>query len=411
MDKNNQNIRNLLYKKRGALGWREDKLMQPLMRHFEKELKLNPNALEGIEPVHSLDELKALHDKYCIEDATVISESPATEGTAPPASETQNAAGESPASEPAPQGFDNQETERPDPMNRQSPKVRGYVLDQSRMNPDQTTQPTPGGSPNIGEPKSYQEAFKMEDGALPGKDKGSPGSGTSEGGSGGMKPPKKDPPFNPAFDDMGRAKQNKQTRRFAKYITEFVCTLLEYGYVWWTTKDITDVKLMQYELNNEMDLNLMVSLDGVQEQTVKSFFQRQCIEAKKESKISQEDREELSDALADVMMEKGIAPTPTQVLIMTAGKIIAFQGLKAFMQGSQINNLLGQLREMHNGAGPAQQAHEVHDQPRGQGESQDEGQNEYENPGRGRQSHDFMEESEHFSHAPEVSQEIANITG
>ena len=61
----------------------------------------------------------------------------------------------------------------------------------------------------------------------------------------------KTPPVNPYFDDQSNALKKKQTKRFAKYITAFVCFALEKGYVWFATKDINEAKMIEYELKKD----------------------------------------------------------------------------------------------------------------------------------------------------------------
>lgn len=354
-----KNIKQALFRKRGAPSWKEDKLLRPLMKHFEEQLKTNPQALDGIHAAASWDELKALHDKYCIEEAEVLSYTPNPEEGAKDVSNPEQEAADKEAADAASQskeathGFENNEVPV-DPMNRQTAHVRDYVLDPAPIdNPDQAKdRPQAGGTPDLREPSSFSEAFKLPEGFGEKDNKGQDKTGQQGGnGQSGPSQPKKErePAFNPAFDDMSGAKKLKQTRRFAKRITSLVCNLLEHGYVYWVTKDITEAKLVEYELNDEMDLNLLISLDGVQEQTVKAFFQRMCADAKKDSKISDDDREELADALAEVMMEKGIAPTPMQNLLVVGGEIIIAKAIPAIAASAQINSLLNELRKMKQG--------------------------------------------------------------
>lgn len=374
-------------------------MLNPLIEHFRKELEKNPNALDGIEKAHSFDELKYLHDKYCIEEATILSETP---NDPDPGQGGTTAPEPSAKKEQAPANFDNNEVPM-DPMNRQNPHVRDYVRDPAAIdNPGQKDKPQIGGTPDLAEPITYEQAFRMPDGMPDEKDnkQGQASSGDS-GQGGGPRPPKKErePAFNPGFDDMSHSRKTKQTRRFARRITDLVCNLLEHGYVWYVTRDITESKLIQYELNDEMDLNLLVSLDGVQEQTVKAFFQQQCLQAKQDSKISDDDRDDLADALAEVMMEKGIAPTPTQNLIITGGEILLRKGIQAITAASQVTALLNQLREMKKG-GVEDQGTEYAGEPQSAQQPQPEPQ----------RPHPSQTVDTFGAGKDEVSMEIANLS-
>ena len=96
-----------------------------------------------------------------------------------------------------------------------------------------------------------------------------------------------------------------------------------------------------------MDLSLLVSLEGGQEVTVKQFFESQCVRAGVLSKIPESDKSDLADALAEVMMEKGIGPTPTQELMLITLTIFGRQALVLIELKSQTNGLLNQLRTMN----------------------------------------------------------------
>lgn len=345
----NKTIQSLIFKKRGNPSWKERKLLDRLVEHFEKEIQQNPNALDGMEPAKSFDELKFLHDKYCIEEASILEPEADASVSAEPGkgdndSKASTLESEVPADEPL------------DPMNRQAPKVRDYVLEKTSMEPADQSQkgnnnyaPPAGGSPVIPEPTSFEDAFTLPSGNMVGDEEKKGGQNQSDQNGAKQQEKKKERPFNPGFDEMSGDRKRRQVRKFANRITNMVCNLLERGYEWYVTKDITEVQLIQYELNDEMDLNLLVSLDGVQEQTVKAFFQKECLRAKADAAISQDDREDLADALAEVMLEKGIAPTPMQTLIMTGLEIVAKQGIKAMVASSQITALLTQLRQMKQG--------------------------------------------------------------
>ena len=133
----------------------------------------------------------------------------------------------------------------------------------------------------------------------------------------------------------------------AKAIVFGVCKLAEYGCVWWVTKDITEDKLIEYEINDTMDLQVLLTLDENQQITVRNWFSLQVKTANEILKISEEDKNDLADSLYEVMLEKGIAPTPMQELIINAvSTIVIGLGVKAFAMQQQVNSVLGQLMLM-----------------------------------------------------------------
>jgi hypothetical protein len=120
--------------------------------------------------------------------------------------------------------------------------------------------------------------------------------------------------------------------------------LTEKGFVWYANKDITEAKLAEYELNGEIDLNLLLTLEDGQEATVRQFFQSQLAAAEELLKITDEEKSDLTDALAEVMQEKGFAPTPAQELMLVAATIFGRQAITMLALKASTNNLLAQLR-------------------------------------------------------------------
>jgi hypothetical protein len=101
-----------------------------------------------------------------------------------------------------------------------------------------------------------------------------------------------------------------------------------------------------------MNLSLLVTLEDGQEATVKQFFQGQTMRAEQLAKIDPEEKKDLAEVLAEVLLEKGIAPTSSQELILIGFKIFGAQAISLLSLKSQTNALLGQLREMNSGTAP-----------------------------------------------------------
>jgi hypothetical protein len=147
---------------------------------------------------------------------------------------------------------------------------------------------------------------------------------------------------------MSSGKKRRSTKKFATYIVETVCMLAEKGFVWYANKDINESKLAEYEMSGEMDLSLLVTLEDGQEATVRQFFQGQTIRAEQLAKIDHEEKKDLAEVLAEVLLEKGIAPTASQELILIGLKIFGAQAIQLMALKSQTNTLLSQLRDMHS---------------------------------------------------------------
>lgn len=337
-----------IYQKRGNLNYKERRMIAEIEEAITKKFGNDPSIEERFSPATNFEQLKELHTRYCVEDV-----------------EFQDVKTDNSEEEIKMDSVMNDDTDLLDeddnsfidPMNREEPIVRDYVMDEdiSNANPsDKTEGPI---KTSFDEPASFEDAFN-----IPGQNIGQTDKSDSKkenqtlGGNnnqqkrpqstGGMKPQQ---PFNPDFDDMSNKKKKKSTQRFAKYIVETVCLLAEKGFVWYANKDINEAKLAEYEVSGEIDLSLIVTLEDGQEATIKQFFSIQCIKAEQLAVISKEEKDDLIDALAEVLMEKGVAPTPTQELMMISLKILGGQAVKLIALKSQTNDLLAQLRAMKKG--------------------------------------------------------------
>lgn len=360
-----------IYSKRGRTTYQEEKLIKALTKVLNAKRKVDPNFKFDV--VHSIDELKYLHDQHCIEDATIISETPHEEVEIKDSNISTNQNDNDMAEEtttekgnnftnPNEFQFETPDFETPDPFNEKNPKVRDYVLKDS-MSPDGQKRNEVGSTASLSEPTDHNSAFAFPD------DYDNDKKGNNKQSSSEPKKEKEEKPFNPGFDDMNGQKKSRQTKRFAKHIVEAVAMGLEFGFVWWTTKDINESALASYGLNDEMDLDLLLSMDEGQEITVRQFFADKCDQAREQGKISQEDKEDLADALADVLLEKGIAPTPVQTLIMVSLKVIGGQVMKAVVVKAEVGSVLNQLRSMHQ-SNPEPQIKEVRQERQSEAPSQ-----------------------------------------
>jgi len=239
------------------------------------------------------------------------------------------------------QGGDNAQPENTeakkkiDPMNREEVNVRDYVTEEGFKEGEVKDEPR---KTSFEQPKSWGESFSM------------PGTGASgPGGSKQNKIPKDDKkapeePINPSFNDMSSGRKKRSTKKFAKYIVEAVCMVGEYGFIWWTTKDINEIKLAEYEVSGEFDLTVLFTLETGQEVTAKQWFKDQCFTIDQLAKFDQEEKDDMAAVLAEVLESKGFAPTAEQELMIIAFKAFGQKALMAYGINKGIQQMLSQLK-------------------------------------------------------------------
>lgn len=330
-----------IYVKKGAKNYKENRLVKRLEQVLSRKMQENPEF--RFTPATDYDELQRLHDEHCVEDTTyeeIKDEKPQTQEQNKPSNEQQKESMEKEETSQinSVEKYDDNDTFI-DPLNREEPIVRDYVMSDEFAEEKVNKGPA---KTSFEEPKSFRDSFEIPD--------ENTDRNTTTGASTQQQKPKKDKPssepVNPNWDEMSGGKKKRSTKKFAKYIVETVCMLSEKGFVWYANKDINDAKLAEYELNDEMDLTLLVSLDEGQQLTVKQFFQMQCMKAEQLASIPAEEKLDLTDALAEVMLEKGIGPTPTQELLLISLKIFGGQVVNLITLKAQTNSLLMQLRSM-----------------------------------------------------------------
>ncbi len=322
-----------VYIKRGKPNYKESRMITALQKALSEKLSQDPSFTFA--PANNIEELQKLHTEYCTEtidfEEIKTEKKDSTESTDAGSSDTKTAVEND-------SELNNNNADIVDPFNNAEPIVRDYVLDDDGFsNPSKKANT---GKTNFGEPTSFGDSFE-----LPTADDEKNGKGLATPAN--KKDKKQSDPVNPAFDDMDGAKKKKSTKRFARYIVEGLCTLAEHGFVYAANSEINEAKLIEYEMTGEMNLNVVLTLDNNQEATVREWFVGMCLNAETLSKIGQDDRDELSDALAEVLMEKGIAPTPMQNLLMIAGKVFVIdKGLQLMKHKAETGSVLMQLRAM-----------------------------------------------------------------
>lgn len=354
-----------VYLKKTGLGTEERKMVRDLGKFLKTKQKAD--ATFELTPARNLSELKQYYIKYCTEEADIISETKDVKKETPPDIDDDESLINESKQEKEEYESERQEYKKNlhqtadimaeqttttssdpekefiDPLVRTNPVIRDYVQDDKMKRPEDKmseSQSNPSGT--IAEPSNFDEAFKTtgsqgQKSTQSGQSSFGLGADQKTNTGGPTKPqPKFHEPVNPANPDMAVSARNKKTKRYAKYIVEATAMLVEKGCIWWVTKDINDVKLAEYDLDKSMNLEVLFSMDGETNMTVREFFRMQCQIAEQSYKFTQEEKDELSEALYDVMIERGIAPTPMQHLMIVAVATIGSKGLTAFGQVMQI---------------------------------------------------------------------------
>ena len=343
-----------VFQKKGKVSYKETKLIPKVQEAINKLEAQNPNNLKDFKPATNIEELQALHDKYCVMDVEFTetkSNATDTKETYEQHKEFRESAKEEITSKDFKDDSDLYNDEEldnvSDPLNRNEPIINDYVQDLNLNAKSNLTQNT---NINFEEPTNFKDAFEIpSDNPINEADKRNMGEPEKKNIYAKQPPQQqqkqqKEAPINPDFNDMSGGKKKRSTKKMAKYIVEVICMLAEKGFVWYANKDINENKLAEYELSGEIDLRFMVTLTDNQRVTVKEYFLRQCFTAEQLAKIDEEEKNDLIDALAEVMMEKGIAPTPMQELILISVKMFGGQAAKLMVIKAETSSILNQLR-------------------------------------------------------------------
>lgn len=348
-----------VYNKRGKKNYKEVRIIKELEAELKIKVNEDPRLFHTFKPAETYEELQAMHAQYVSKDAE-FEEIEIESKTKTMAKNQKEAIDQEIDQEDTLEAIED-DNSFIDPFNRQEPTTYDYTND-GGFSKDSTPKNT--GQTDFAEPLSFNEAFEIpeegEDEEPVDNEINSNRQKDSNQQRAQKKPPKKEEPWNPSFDDMSGGNQKKSTRKFAKYIIEASCALAEKGFVWFANKEINDAKLAEYELSGEMDLSILVTLENGQEATVKQFFQQQCVTAEELAKFEEEEKKDMAEALAAVLLEKGIAPTVTQEALIVVFGVLVKKGAIILSLKSQTSSLLNQLRVMKN---PQQPQYEPQYQP------------------------------------------------
>jgi hypothetical protein len=233
--------------------------------------------------------------------------------------------------------------------------TRDYVMKKGFESDTDTANSNKNGQENRTfdrEPESWDDAFKIPEpddqqiyiddndnmdsnnGGSGGFTKNSSSSGGNSSSNGGgsqsssSKP--KQPPLNSSFNEMSGSKQRKNSKRMATMAIDVLSKFSEITFVYFCNKDITHERLIEMQDEGLIDLNFPIELEAGQQQAIRFFFMEQRLKAEELSKLDKEDREDLIEALTDVIMEKGVALTPIQQLGVTFASVFIKKGIEAF---------------------------------------------------------------------------------
>lgn len=321
-----------IYSKKGVLNFQEKKLKKALEEHLAK----NPEDFAGYETPTDFEGLKFWHDKITIKETPIISETPNED------------VGHEEFARQAKESLDREKQQQPDlftakedPMNREAPKIREYVLDDGFSDTKTDTQT----NSSYEEPKSFRESFEIpeqETGANDSSNK----SGQSKNIYNSPPPPKKD--ASPTDPDAKL--KRKSRKKFTRHAVNAVCALAGKGIVWYATKDITDAALAKAIAGDEISeqsLKLLVWLDNGAQGAVKTFFQQAIGDAQELAYFTEDEKLDLIEALDDFLEYKKIEISPGVELGAVFMGLMLDRALKAVMIKAKTNSILEQLKDMH----------------------------------------------------------------
>ena len=158
-------------------------------------------------------------------------------------------------------------------------------------------------------------------------------------------PKKEREPFNKEMNDL--PKRDKEVA--ASHVANMIMQLYEGANVWANKGMVfNEKKLNKLAQEGEVDFSIRIPLDYASNQTVTlSEFVNDFNSQQKDSLVvSKEFKEEVTPILERVLKKRGIGATDEQMLIFMFGKDIAVKGSMFFAARSQMNEIVGMMKEM-----------------------------------------------------------------
>jgi len=337
-----------IYSKLGKRSYKENRLIKDIQSEIEKKIAENPQLASKFRPASTFEELQLLHREYCSTDVEYEEISGSKEDDHAKFRDSMKESVEKiePTKEVEKSELPQDDYSFTDPFNDAEPIVRDYVMDNNFDKNPSTNSETSSNS-NFDEPTNFKDAFVMPDANTPNS------TGGNNGGGNNQKKQPKEEPLNPKYNEQSGGRKKRTNKKFAKYIVQAVCMLAEKGFVWWTTKDISESKVVEYELNGEMDLSILLTMQNGQKATVKQWFQSQRFKSEELGKYDKNEIEDLSDALAEVLDKKGVSPTEEQELMIIAASVFGSKLMAAIEIKKDIGNVIQQLKEIQQSGAQA----------------------------------------------------------
>lgn len=327
-----------LYLKKGNISSEEKKYIKQL----EKFMSSSPET--EIKPAKNFSQLKKLYEKHCVETVDfeetektdgdreldrILEEQQKEKGSS--LNDDEPIENDSDIKDDSTNDYESNvdKTDFIDPFNKEEPIIRDHVLSEGFSREKDKIENAQTQS-SFSEPSNFKDSFEIP------KDV----DGNNFDGS---KDPKqktekvKSEPLNPEFNNLNTSYRNRKTKRMAKNIVNVFCYLLENGVPKWATRDITPEALAASVKNNELNLDVIFSFDGQTQIHIVEYFKQMCETAKELGKIPEELKEDLRDDLYDLLIEKGITPSPIQGLLLTLGEIVVLVGVKTYGFRLQVN--------------------------------------------------------------------------
>ena len=329
-----------IYNKLGKKSYKESKLVKDIQSAVEKKIAQNPELGSKFRPATTFEELQSLHREYCSTDVEYEEMGVSKEDDHVKFRDSMKESVEKtePSNEIKTKELPEDDYSFTDPFNDADPIVRDYVME-NNFDKNPSTNSETSSNNNFDEPTNFKDAFVMPDANTPNS------TGGNNGGN-NQKKQTKEEPLNPKYNEQSSGRKKRTNKKFAKYIVQAVCMLAEKGFVWWTTKDITESKVVEYELNGEMDLSILLTMQNGQKATVKQWFQSQRFKSEELGKYDKNEIEDLSDALAEVLDKKGISPSEEQELLIIAASVFGKKLMTAIEIKRDIGSVIQQLKEI-----------------------------------------------------------------
>lgn len=124
-------------------------------------------------------------------------------------------------------------------------------------------------------------------------------------------------PVNPALQDLSDQQKRKAAKETAKALMMAYCKFVPVPFKKFAT--ISDSKVKRLAMEGKIDLDMQFNLGENTVETVKGFIDANNSQVDEIFTVDEETRKSIEEPLVEVLMEQGMALTPTQRLILAVG--------------------------------------------------------------------------------------------